>query len=100
MPESVKALVSVQRHWTKNMGLGGLFHSATPANEDTAEFYIIPVSKYDISDERFVEIEFYPRVLKDKWARVLVIHALISPGASNGLAVMCNSDDIRTMVSR
>jgi hypothetical protein len=46
--------------------------SATPANEDTAEFYIIPVSKYDISDERFVEIEFYPRVLKDKWARVFI----------------------------
>ena len=60
MPEKrpVKALVSVQKHWTNNMGLGGLFHSATPANEDTAEFYIISVSKYDISDERFVEIEF------------------------------------------
>lgn len=68
----VKALVSVQKHWTKNMGLGGLFHSATPANEDTAEFYIIPVSKYDISDERFIEIEFYPRVLNDKWARVFI----------------------------
>jgi len=52
------------------MGLGGLFHSATPANEDTAEFYIIPMSKYDISDERLVE--FYPRVLKDKWARVFI----------------------------
>ena len=68
MPETrpVKALVSVQSIGQRTWG------SATPANEDTAEFYIIPVSKYEISDERFVEIEFYPRVLKDKWARVFI----------------------------
>jgi len=54
------------------MGMGNLFQSTTPATEDTAEFSIIPVSKYDISNERFVEIEFYPRMLKEKWARVFI----------------------------
>lgn len=54
------------------MGMGNLFQSTTPATEATAEFHIIPVSKYDISDDRFVEIEFYPRVLTDKRARVFI----------------------------
>jgi hypothetical protein len=67
----VKALVSVKEHWTKNMGLGGLFQAATPHTEET-EFRIIPVSRYNISDDRFVEIEFYPRLLKDKWACVFI----------------------------
>lgn len=69
---SVKALVSVRKQWTNNMGLGNLFQSTNPAGEDSVEFHIIPVSKYDISDDRFVEIEFYPRVLTDKWARVFI----------------------------
>jgi len=73
MPEKrlVKALVSVRKSWTKNMGLGNLFQSTTPSNEE-AEFCIIPVSKYDISDHSFVELEWYPRVLVDKWARVFI----------------------------
>jgi len=74
MPEKrpVKALVSVRKQWTKNMGLGNLFQPTTSATDDSVEFHIIPVSKYDISDDRFVEIEFYPRVLTDKWARVFI----------------------------
>ena len=73
MPEKklVKALVSVKKSWTRNMGLGNLFQSTNPANE-TAEFHVIPVSKYDVSDHSFVEIEWYPRVLNDKWARVFI----------------------------
>jgi hypothetical protein len=74
MPEKrpVRALVSVRKQWTKNMGLGNLFQPTTPVIDDSVEFHIIPVSKYDISDDRFVEIEFYPRVLTDKWARVFI----------------------------
>jgi hypothetical protein len=67
----VRALVCVKKAWTKNMGLGNLFQSTNPANE-TAEFHVIPVSKYDVSHHSFVEIEYYPRVLTDKWARVFI----------------------------
>ena len=59
MPEKklLKALVSVKKSWTNNMGLGPLFQSANPANE-IAELHVIPVSKYDVSDHSFVEIEW------------------------------------------
>ncbi|MCU1299876.1 MAG: hypothetical protein JWQ87_160 [Candidatus Sulfotelmatobacter sp.] len=73
MPEKrlVKALVSVRKNWTKNMGLGDLFQSTGTANQ-MAEFHVIPVSRYDVSDHSFVEIEWYPKVLVDKWARVFI----------------------------
>jgi hypothetical protein len=72
MPEkrSVKALVSVKKSWTQNMGMSRLFQSTESGS--TAEIHIIPVSKYDISDDSFVEIEYYPKVLVDKWARVFI----------------------------
>jgi hypothetical protein len=65
MPEkrSVKALVSVKKSWTQNMGMTRLFESTESGS--TAEIHIIPVSKYDISDDSFVEIEYYPKVLVD-----------------------------------
>jgi hypothetical protein len=74
MPEKklVKALVTVRKHWTKNMGMGPLFQSTTPGNDEGVEFHVIPVSRFDLSDSHFVEIEYYPRVLVDKWARVFV----------------------------
>ena len=85
----VKALVSVKRQWTKNMGLGNLFQPTTSAGDDSLEFHVIPVSKYDISDDRFVEIEFYPRVLTDKWARVFIpkdqVAAIVVMESSNDL---------------
>src|SRR5438270_9115872 len=51
-----------QRTWASGI------QSTTPENPDV-EFHIIPVSRYDISDDRSLETEFYPRVLTDKWAR-------------------------------
>jgi hypothetical protein len=72
MPEkrSVRALVLVKKSWIQNMGMSRLFQSTESGS--TAEIHIIPVSKYDISDDSFVEIEYYPKVLVDKWARVFV----------------------------
>lgn len=74
MPEKrpVRALVSVRKSWTKTMGMSNLFQPASRVGEETIEIHVIPVSKYDVSDHSFVEIEFYPKVLTDKWARVFI----------------------------
>ncbi len=53
------------------MGMSPLFQTTTPVGE-TVDIHVIPVSRYDPSDNSFEKIEYYPRVLTDKWVRVFI----------------------------
>src|SRR6266436_6317325 len=60
----VKALVHVRQKWIDDTGAGDIFRSAN-VNPDRVTL-AIPVTHFDISDDNFVEIMFWPRALADQ----------------------------------
>jgi hypothetical protein len=53
----VKAYVEVKRSWVETTSVGTLF---TSANAVGCGYLVIPVTDWDISDNHFAEITFYP----------------------------------------
>ena len=61
--EQVKAFVHVRQSWIETTGLSTLFKTANfPLSRDG--ILIIPVTRFDISDNYFVDMTFYPRELE------------------------------------
>ena len=72
--ELVTAIVHVRQSWVEATGASTIFASADVALEQ-GKILAIPVSRWDISDDFFVEFTFYPRALENepsKSLRVLV----------------------------
>jgi hypothetical protein len=62
--ELIKALVYVRQSWVDDTGSGEIFRSAN-VNPDRVHL-VIPATHFDISDDNFVEIVFWPRALADQ----------------------------------
>lgn len=92
MPDSkppVIGLVSVRKGWIDATCFGQLFrpmhgHSGT-------EIYILPVVEYDITHPAFLQVEWYPKILDGKSAKLFIpTHevigmAIIGPDAGDRL---------------
>jgi hypothetical protein len=61
--ELVRAFVHIRQGWTENSGISVIFRSANMLL-DQNDVLGIPVTHFDISDNYFAEITFYPRVLE------------------------------------
>lgn len=61
--ELVKALVHVRQGWAEATGISVIFKSANMLL-DQNDILGIPVTHFDVSDNHFVEVTFYPRVLE------------------------------------
>ena len=63
--EPVTAIIHVRQTWVETTGVSAIFASANVAlgHGDTLG---IPVARWDISDEYFVEFTFYPRAMENK----------------------------------
>jgi len=66
----VIGLVSVRKAWIDATCFGQLFRPVH-GRTDT-EIYILPVAKYNVTHPAFVEIEWYPRVLDGKPAKLFI----------------------------
>jgi|HubBroStandDraft_2_1064218.scaffolds.fasta_scaffold1631210_1 hypothetical protein len=67
----VIGLVSVRQAWIDATGFGELFRPMHP-ERIKGEIYILPVAKYSIAHPAFLEIEWYPRILDGKSARLFI----------------------------
>ncbi len=61
----VKALVHVRQSWVETTGASTIFASANAALGHGG-ILAIPVTHWDISDQYFVEVTFYPRALESQ----------------------------------
>jgi hypothetical protein len=63
--ELVTTIIHVRQSWVETTGASALFASANvaPGQGDTLG---IPVTRWDISDEYFIEFMFYPRALESE----------------------------------
>ena len=59
----VEALVCVRQSWVETTGASTVFGSASVAVEH-GSILAIPATHWDISDQYFVEVTFYPRALE------------------------------------
>lgn len=67
----VTGLVSVRQAWIDATGFGELFKPMHP-ERGKGEIYILPVAKYSVAHPAFLEIEWYPRILDGKSARLFI----------------------------
>jgi hypothetical protein len=71
MPEKpVKAFIVINRTWTRECGFSEIFRP-TPDNPN-AIISIVPASAYNLEDNVFVEIEFFPAKLEGRWVKFFV----------------------------
>jgi hypothetical protein len=76
--ELVTAIVHVRQSWVETTGVSTMFASANVALEQ-GDILAIPVTRWDISDDYFVEFAFYPRALENE--PVKSIKVLVPKGA-------------------
>jgi hypothetical protein len=63
--ELVTAIVHVRQSWVETTGSSAIFASANVVLGQ-GDILGIPVTRWDISDEYFVEFTFYPRALENE----------------------------------
>jgi hypothetical protein len=63
--ETITAIVHVRQSWVETTGASAIFASANVASGH-GDILGIPVTRWDISDEYFVEFMFYPRALENE----------------------------------
>jgi hypothetical protein len=63
--ELVNAIIHVRQDWVQMTGASAIFASANVAL-GRGDVLGIPVTRWDISDEYFVEFTFYPRALENE----------------------------------
>lgn len=63
--ELVNGIIHVRQSWVETTGAGTIFASANVALGQ-GDILGIPVTRWDISDEYFVEFTFYPRALENE----------------------------------
>jgi hypothetical protein len=63
--ELVTAIVHVRQSWVETTGASAIFASANVVLGQ-GDILGIPVTRWDISDEYFVEFTFYPRALENE----------------------------------
>jgi hypothetical protein len=63
--EVVTAIIHVHQSWVETTGASAIFASASVAL-GLGDILGIPVTRWDISDEHFVECTFYPRALENE----------------------------------
>ena len=61
----VTAIIHVRQSWVETTGASTIFASANVALGQ-GDILGIPVTRWDISDEYFVEFTFYPRALENE----------------------------------
>jgi hypothetical protein len=62
--EIVTAIIHVRQSWVETTGASAIFASANVVSGQ-GDILGIPVTRWDISDEFFVEFTFYPRALEN-----------------------------------
>jgi len=62
--EIVTAIIHVRQSWVETTGASAIFASANVVLGQ-GDILGIPVTRWDISDEFFVEFTFYPRALEN-----------------------------------
>ena len=62
--------MTVRKKWIDLTCFGALFKPANGAHG--AEFYILPIVRYDLAHPAFVEIEWYPKLLEGRSAKLFV----------------------------
>jgi len=82
----VKAIVSVRQSWVEQTGVSKLFATAG-MSLDKEGILGIPVTKWDVSSPGFVEVVFYPRVLKGHRDIPTVANSLLTPVCSTQLCL-------------
>jgi hypothetical protein len=70
--ELVTAIVHVRQSWVETTGASTIFASANVASGH-GDILGIPVTRWDISDEYFVEFTFYPRALENESAKSIKV---------------------------
>jgi hypothetical protein len=63
--ELVTAIIHVRQSWVETTGASAIFVSANVALGQ-GDILGIPVTRWDISDEYFVEFTFYPKALENE----------------------------------
>ncbi len=63
--EPVTAIIHVRKSWVETTGASALFASANVV-AGQGDILGIPVTRWDISDEYFIEFMFYPRALESE----------------------------------
>jgi hypothetical protein len=61
--ETITAIIHVRQSWVETTGASAIFASANVALGQ-GDILGIPVTRWDISDEYFVEFTFYPHALE------------------------------------
>jgi len=62
--ELIKALVHIRQSWVEASGISVIFKSTNMLSEPHG-ILGIPVTHFDVSDNHFVEMTFYPRALEN-----------------------------------
>ena len=68
----VKALVHVRQSWVETIDGSGIFRSVNVAPGHD-HILVIPVTHWDISDQYFVEVTFFPRALEHQPAKSIKV---------------------------
>jgi hypothetical protein len=63
--ETITAIIHVRQSWVETTGASAIFAPANVALGQ-GDILAIPVTRWDISDEYFVEFTFYPRALENE----------------------------------
>ena len=66
--ELVNAIIHVRQSWVETTGASTIFASTNVA-VGQGDVLGIPVTRWDISDEYFIEFTFYPRALENEAAK-------------------------------
>jgi hypothetical protein len=69
--EPVIAIIHVRQSWVETTGASTIFASANALGQ--GDILGIPVTRWDISDEYFVEFMFYPRALENEPAKSIKV---------------------------
>lgn len=72
--ELVTAIIHVRQSWVEKTGASTIFASAN-INLGTDNILGIPVTRWDISDDYFVEFTFYPRALENEAVKSIKVLA-------------------------
>jgi len=70
--EVVTAIIHVRQSWVETAGASAIFAAANVALGQ-GDILGIPVTRWDISDEYFVEFTFYPRALENEAVRSIKV---------------------------
>jgi hypothetical protein len=68
-----KAVIIIKKSWADAAGVGDYLEPEKPhPQQSVAPFYAVPIAKFSLGDGWFLEIEFYPALLKGRPMKLFV----------------------------